>query len=217
VHLGVARGRFQALLDADLYLPRSWGEDRPRCEQAGLPVAVRDQPKWQLALDQLLRLHRNGVRFDGLTFDEGYGGKVPWLALLNLAGQKFVAEVPVSFAVRAAGFGGAPRADEVLTAADAKRGRCYRISRHTRPAARWRAAGVPVRVRGPGYTLVVAINEATAEVKYFVTNATAEPMGRVLPVAFRRATVAHSFRGAKAELSHACMNRRTPEAPSLGR
>src|SRR5262249_23565700 len=161
--------------------------------------AVRDQPKWQLALDQLLRLHRNGVRFDGLTFDEGYGGKVPWLALLNLAGQKFVAEVPVSFAVRAAGFGGAPRADEVLTAADAKRGRCYRISRHTRPAARWRAAGVPVRVRGPGYTLGGAINEATAEGKYCVTNGRAEPMGRVLPVAFRRATVAHSFRGAKGE------------------
>src|SRR5262249_7539672 len=118
--------------------------------------AVRDQPKWQLALDQLLRLHRNGVRFDGLTFDEGYGGKVPWLALLNLAGQKFVAEVPVSFAVRAAGFGGAPRADEVLTAADAKRGRCYRISRHTRPAARWRAAGGPGRGSAPGHTLVGA-------------------------------------------------------------
>src|SRR5215203_956723 len=31
VHLGVARGRFQALLDTELYLPKSWGEDRPRC------------------------------------------------------------------------------------------------------------------------------------------------------------------------------------------
>ncbi len=199
VHLGVARGRFQALLDADLYLPKSWGEDRARCEQAGIPVQVRYQPKWQLALDQLLRLHRNGVHFDWLTFDEGYGGKVPFLTLLSLAGQKFVAEVPVSFAVRAEGFGGAPRADEVLTAEDAKRGRCYRISRQTRPDARWRAAGVPVRVRGNGYTLVVAINEATAEVKYFVTNATAEPMGRVLQVAFRRATVEHNFRVAKGE------------------
>src|SRR2546423_620683 len=27
VHLGVARGRFQALLDADLYLPESWDQD----------------------------------------------------------------------------------------------------------------------------------------------------------------------------------------------
>src|SRR5204863_5569873 len=30
VHVGVARGRFQALLDCDLYLPRSWDQDRDR-------------------------------------------------------------------------------------------------------------------------------------------------------------------------------------------
>src|SRR5450755_2380646 len=31
VHIGVAKGRFQALLDADLYLPESWDQDRQRC------------------------------------------------------------------------------------------------------------------------------------------------------------------------------------------
>ena len=31
VHVGVAKGRFQALLDADLYLPKSWDQDRQRC------------------------------------------------------------------------------------------------------------------------------------------------------------------------------------------
>jgi len=45
----------------------------------------------------------------------------------------------------------------------------------------------------------VAINEATAEVKYFVTNATTEPLARVLAVAFRRWTVEHSFRLGKQE------------------
>src|SRR5882762_5429046 len=34
VHLGVAKGTFQALLDADLFLPESWSEDRPRCRDA---------------------------------------------------------------------------------------------------------------------------------------------------------------------------------------
>src|SRR6476620_4490786 len=34
VHVGVAKGTFQALLDADLYLPRSWDEDRERCREA---------------------------------------------------------------------------------------------------------------------------------------------------------------------------------------
>jgi SRSO17 transposase len=66
VHIGVTRGRFQALLDADLYLPRSWDSDRERCCQAGLPDDVRYQAKWRIALDQLLRLHQSGVRFDWL-------------------------------------------------------------------------------------------------------------------------------------------------------
>jgi SRSO17 transposase len=199
VHIGVARGRFQALLDADLYLPRSWDRDRQRCREAGIPDDVRYQAKWRVALDQLLRLHANGVHFDWLTFDEGYGGKVPFLTILTLAAQKFVAEVPVSFAVQVGGASAACRADAALTGEDARGGRCYRIRRQTHPDARWRAASRPVQVRGHGYTLVVTINEATAEVKYFVTNAPDEPLTRVLQVAFRRATVEHSFRVAKTE------------------
>jgi len=199
VHIGVTRGRFQALLDADLYLPQSWDRDRPRCEEAGIPDDVRYQARWRIALDQLLRLHANGVRLDWLTFDEGYGSRVPFLTVLSLAGQKFVAEVPVSFAVQAEGASAACRADALLTAAGARAGRRYRIRRLTLPDAWWRAAGRPVQVRGRAYTLVAAINEATAEVKYFVTNATEAPLARVLAVAFRRAAVEHSFRVAKTE------------------
>ena len=99
VHIGATRGRFQALLDADLYLPQSWDRDRPRCEEAGIPDDVRYQARWRIALDQLLRLHANGVRLDWLTFDEGYGSKAPFLTVLSLVGQRFVAEVPVNFAV----------------------------------------------------------------------------------------------------------------------
>ena len=46
---------------------------------------------------------------------------------------------------------------------------------------------------------VTAINEATGEVKYFVTNAVDEPLVRVLRAAFRRATIEHAFRLAKQE------------------
>src|SRR5262245_15086290 len=56
VHVGVAKGRFQALLDADLYLPESWDQDRERCRAAGIPDDVRYRPKWRIALDQLVRL-----------------------------------------------------------------------------------------------------------------------------------------------------------------
>jgi SRSO17 transposase len=199
VHVSVAHGRFQALLDADLYLPRSWDNDRQRCAEAGIPDDVRYRSKWRIALDQLLRLHGNGVRFDWLTFDEGYGSKVPFLTVLGMIGQKFVAEVPVSFAVRTTQGAASQRADELLSAADATRGRPYRLKRQTIWDQVWRATSRQVWVAGRVYMLVVAINEETAEVKYFITNALSEPLNRILAVAFRRATIEHTFRLAKQE------------------
>jgi SRSO17 transposase len=199
VHIGVARGRLQALLDAELYLPLCWDQDRDRCTDAGILDDLHYQPKWQIALDQLIRLHQNGVRFDWLTFDEGYGSKTPFLTVLSLVGQRFVAEVPVNFTVRLPGSEAPLRADEVLTAEDARAGARFRIPRQTGPDQWWRAAEVVVRVAERAYRLVVAINEATAEVKYFVSNALEEPLRVLLLVAFRRATVEHGFRLAKTE------------------
>jgi SRSO17 transposase len=199
VHVGVAKGTFQVLLDADLFLPEVWDSDRPRCRKAGIPDEVRYRPKWQIAYDQVVRLDERGVRLDWLVFDEGYGSKVPFLTALSLVGQKFVGEVPVSFSVRAGGRDEPRRADEVLGASDAKRGRPFRVSRRTVVDARWRATSVRVEAGGCAWTLIGAINETTAEVKYFVTNATREPLSRVLAVAFRRATIEHSFRVAKSE------------------
>jgi SRSO17 transposase len=199
VHVAVVRGTFQALLDADLYLPREWGADRERCRDAGIPDDVRYRPKWRIALDQLARLERAGVRPDWLVFDEGYGAAVPMLRILNLAGRRFVAEVPVNFAVRDEAGGRSRRADARLTASDARAGSRHRIAHRTVRASYWRAATAVVWVGGREHTLAAAVNEATAEVKYFLTNATAEPVDRVLAVAFRRWVVEHSFRLGKQE------------------
>jgi SRSO17 transposase len=198
VHLAVARGTFQALLDAELYLPKSWDEDRPRCRAAGIPDAVRHRPKWRLAVDQWVRLREAGVSFDWLVFDEGYGSKVPFLRFLNLVGQRFVAEVPVNFTVRDQASGPARRADHRLTPADATSGRRHRLAHRTARASFWRATAAAVWVAGREHTLVVAIDEATAEVKYFLTNVTTA-LSRVLAVAFRRWAVEHSFRLGKQE------------------
>jgi SRSO17 transposase len=199
VHTGVAHGRFQALLDADLFLPKGWSDDRPRCEAAAIPKDKRYRAKWKLAFDQLLRLAQAGITFDWLTFDEGYGAKAPFLHLLGQLNQKFVAEVPVSFSVRAESGGKAQRADRLLTADDARRGAWYRLKRLTTNDQRWRAARALVWVRGRQYLLVVARNGVSGEVKYFVTNATAASVKRVLRVAFRRATIEHGFRLGKQE------------------
>jgi SRSO17 transposase len=200
VHLGVAKGAFQALLDAELYLPKSWGDDRKRCREAGIPDSVRYRSKWRIAYEQLVRLEKRGLRFDWLVFDEGYGSKVPLLRALDAVNQRFVGEVPVNFSVRTGTRARARRADAVLRAADAKRGTRVRVEHRTIGPSYWRAAQTQVRVGGCTWRLVAALNEATGELKYFVTNA---PVGvsltRVLAVAFRRATIEHSFRLAKSE------------------
>jgi SRSO17 transposase len=199
VHLGLARDTFQALLGADLYLPKSWAEDRERCRAAGIPDDVRHRPKWRLAVDQWIRAVANGVSFDWLVFDEGYGAAVPFLRFLNLVKQRFVAEVPVNFTVRETEGGPPQRADGRLTAADARGGARHRVAHRTVRASFWRAATASVWVAEREHTLVAAVNETTAEVKYFLTNATTAPLPRVLAVAFRRWAVEHAFRLGKQE------------------
>jgi SRSO17 transposase len=97
VHLGYARDDFHCLLDSELFLPEDWSQDRGRCRQAGIPDAMTYRPKWQIALELLDRAVGNGLHFDWMTFDEGYGGKPDFWRGLSARGQPFVGEVPKNF------------------------------------------------------------------------------------------------------------------------
>ena len=127
VHLGYTRGDFPCLLDGDLFLPESWDGDRARCRAAGIPDSVVYRPKWRIALEQYDRAMANGVRFDWLTFDEGYGGKPEFLQELTSRGQSWVAEVPKSVG----GWRVRPRVTE----------RPYRTNRRGRPRTKPRRVG----------------------------------------------------------------------------
>jgi SRSO17 transposase len=97
VHLAYATGDFHCLLDGDLFLPEGWSDDRDRCRAAGVPDEVVYRPKWKIALELYDRARGNGVVFDWLTFDEGYGGKPEFLREVAGRQQAFVAEVPKTF------------------------------------------------------------------------------------------------------------------------
>lgn len=97
VHLAYATGDFHCLLDGELFLPESWAADRDRCREAGIPDDVEYRPKWRIALDLYDHAIGNGIVFDWLACDEGYGGKPPFLRELDARGQIFVAEVPTTF------------------------------------------------------------------------------------------------------------------------
>jgi SRSO17 transposase len=155
VHLGYAAGDFHTLLDGELFLPEhTWDQDRSRCRAAGIPDEVVYRPKWQIALGQIARALSNGVRFSWWTFDEGYGGKPPFLRALDGLGQNYVGEIPVNFV-------GWTRPPEVLYrehARDKHKGRARKLPRlkvRNTPAAEVRNilkhSPVLRRVRGEKY------------------------------------------------------------------
>ena len=97
VHLAYAREGFHCPLDGELFLPEGWSEDRDRCREAGIPDDMVYRPKWRIALELYDRAVANGLHFDWLTFDEGYGSKPELLRELSARSQRFVAEVPRNF------------------------------------------------------------------------------------------------------------------------
>ena len=94
VHLALAQEDFHCLLDGELFLPESWSEDRARCRQAGIPDEMVYRPKWKIALELYDRAIANGIEFQWVTFDEGYGSKGPFLQALDQRDQLFIGEVP---------------------------------------------------------------------------------------------------------------------------
>jgi SRSO17 transposase len=97
VHLGYAAGDFHCLLDAELFLPQSWADDRDRCRRACIPEDMTHRTKWRIGLELIDRAVANGVRFEWMTFDEGYGQTPAFLFELDQRGRRYVAEVPPCF------------------------------------------------------------------------------------------------------------------------
>lgn len=206
VHLAVAKGRFKALLDSQLFLPESWDADRERCRQADIPDDLWYRPKWRIGLELLARAQTHGWPFDWLTFDEAYGGKPNFLRRLDLMGVRYVGEVPKTFSCRPGRRRRAISAAAVFSQPGVKRraARSFRIAQQTGPAAVWQVKVVDVAVgydRRPRHRLILARNRETGERKYFLTNA-AKRIGvrRVLAAAFVRWNVEHLFRVAKSEI-----------------
>ncbi|QEG28669.1 hypothetical protein GobsT_34530 [Gemmata obscuriglobus] len=113
VHLGVARGSYRVLLDADLYVPQEWSTDRTRCQAAGIPDQVVYRPKWRMALEQVDRARQNGVHLDWLTFDSEYGKSPAFLRGLDDRLQSFVGDVPSTFSCQVVARSGTQPASEV--------------------------------------------------------------------------------------------------------
>jgi SRSO17 transposase len=83
-----------SLLDARLYLPKTWTDDQERCRKAGIPENERVfKPKTQLALDLIDEADAFGVDYSWVGVDAGYGKDPAFLRALVERGKTFFADV----------------------------------------------------------------------------------------------------------------------------
>src|SRR2546421_13059069 len=80
-------------LDGDLYLPRHWVEDGPRCKEAGIPETVRFQTKCELARQMMERLHRAQIPISWVVADTVYGNNLDLRTWLEAHQYPFVLAV----------------------------------------------------------------------------------------------------------------------------
>ena len=88
VYLGYAAPAGHALIDRELYLPRSWTGDPDRCAAAGIPADVTFATKPQLARRMIERAAAAKVPFAWVAGDEVYGDNGPlrtWLEAQHIA------------------------------------------------------------------------------------------------------------------------------------
>jgi SRSO17 transposase len=102
-----AKGR--ALIDRELYLPRSWIADRVRCQEAAIPDDTEFATKTELARTMLGRALDAGVPAAWVTADEAYGKDHQFRAWLEARRIGYVVAVASNQAIP--GSAGTSRAD----------------------------------------------------------------------------------------------------------
>jgi SRSO17 transposase len=218
VHLGVCKGRYKTLIDAELFLPEDWANDRDRCRAAGIPDDLVHRPKWRIALEEIDRAKTNQVQLDWLVFDEEYGKAPEFVQGLDARQLLFVGEVPKSLSCLAAnaslrkpnGTVKGRHAEEVVRQSPAFQKQSWlkvKLSRQTVAGQVWEVKAAPVWQVQDGqwsnrtYWLIWARNVATGEEKYFLSNApTKAQLQKLVRVAFCRWQVEHCFRIGKSEI-----------------
>lgn len=81
-------------IDFRLYLPKEWTEDAPRCLSAGIPEdKIQFKTKCQQATEMIKAAVDNGVKFNWVGADAGYGKDPGFIADLNKLKLTFVLDV----------------------------------------------------------------------------------------------------------------------------
>jgi SRSO17 transposase len=196
VFLAYAAPAGRALIDAELYLPVSWTDDRRRCAGAGIPQEVGFATKPELARVMIERVVRAGLPFGWVAADEFYGDNPGLRGWLEGEQIRYVMAVSCDHPVPTVG--GTVRADALATD----------------PGLVWRRMSCGDGAKGPrfydfveiittsaAHHLVVRRNIDTGELGYFWAHTpTAASLADLVRVIGMRWMVEECFQAAKGQV-----------------
>ena len=208
VFCAYASSKGRALIDRELYLPKSWIADRDRCREAAVPEDAEFATKTELARAMLGRALDAGVPAAWVTADEAYGKDGKFRAFLEQRRIGYVVAVPCDQAV--AGSAGTSRADVLAAHAPArawKRRSCGNGAKGPR-IFDWAAASLPEDgSEPPGWTRYLLVRRSLTrnargelELAYYLCCAPAGTTDEdLIRVAGSRWAVEECFQTAKTE------------------
>jgi SRSO17 transposase len=198
VYLGYAARAGHALIDRELYLPRSWTGDPARCRAAGIPDGTAFATKPQLARRMIERAAAAAVPFAWVAGDEVYGDNGPlrtWLEAQHIA---YVLAVARDHRVPA-GAGRTLRADHLAARLPDRAWQRLSAGEGARLQRWYDWAWVTIAHTGSGCLhLLIRRNRSTGELAFYRCYAPHRvPLATLVKVAGRRWTVEENFQAGK--------------------
>jgi SRSO17 transposase len=198
VYLGYAAPRGHALIDRELYLPRSWTDDPARCQAAGIPPEVKFATKPQLARVMIERVITAQILFAWVTGDEVYGDNGPLRAWLE--GQHLAYVLAVSCDHRVpAGAGRTLRADQLAARLPQRAWQRLSAGQGAKGHRHYDWAWATISDDSPGYRcLLIRRNRHTGELAFYRCHSQHPvTLAGLVKVAGRRWTIEENFQAGK--------------------
>lgn len=199
VYLTYASAAGHALIDRELYLPKSWAGDAERREQAGVPAEVRFATKPALAATMITRALDAGVAAGWATGDEVYGGDPKLRQALEDRGIGYVLAVACSHQVRT--HTGKIRADDFAARLPRKAWQHMSAGDGSKGPRFYDWAWItidPERDAAGHWWLLIRRNNTTGELAYYrCWTPEPVPLRDLVRVAGRRWTIEESFQATK--------------------
>jgi SRSO17 transposase len=197
VFLAYASPKGRALVDRELYLPRSWTGDEGRLAAAGVPGDREFRTKPQLLQEMIGRAIAAGIPFGWVTADEAYGDNGPLRAFLEGEKASYVLAVSRDHVITVPA--GRRRADEL--AGKLPKGAWQRLACGNGAKGERRYDWAIVATSRPEISLLIrrSVSRPSDLAFYLCHTPAPVPLGRLVKVAGARWAVEECFQAGKNE------------------